>query len=764
MNSNPVHALLVFFWYTKVYMNPFGLSGLLIGLTGAVLAFFIIGKQQKRRLHMLWLCFTLSVMTWGVGSLFISFSRSENAARVLWQFTHLGVILIPFFFYHFVLSFLEKTSKHTLVLLYIPAIIFLVLNIFSPWFIYSVRYVFNSFYYDSPPSFAYTIFTLFFFSLVGHGHWLLWRAYKKSQGLRRQQIRYFFLATGVGFLGGGLSFLPVFEIDMYPWGNFTVPLYSIIMTYAIFRYRLMNVRFVVSRSIVYTLLVLIVSVAFTTSIFIFSRFLNVQTPLGSFGIVLISSTLIVIGLDPVKRLLSHITQRVFYKDAVDYQKVLRVISDIIAQKLELHELVKGFTQQIENVLQVKQVAVYIISAEGIYHIQKGGEQRGVVPGISHTLIALFKRQAGVVLLEELQQKIYERGDSVSKQKRALMKSMEQLNASIIVPLYSKKVLIGFVTVGSKLSSEVFQDAEIEIFEVLAPQLASAVEKSKLYEEVQQFNDRLETKIEHATEDLRKANEHLQQLDKAKSEFLSIAAHQLRTPLTGIKGYLSMIEAGEIPQDKVKGIIHELFNQTNRLSRVVNVFLNVSRIEAGRLHLEYTQGRIEDVVTEVYGELHGVARKKQISLTIGNAKKKTPQLYFDQDKIHDVIMNLIDNAIKYTNRGGKIGVSLACDDEEIVVCVRDTGIGLSVDDLSTVFEKFSRGVDGFKTNTEGVGLGLFIAKRIVEAHGGRIWVESKGKGRGSAFWVALPFSLKTKPEHAGMQTLVQKELEQSSENG
>jgi len=242
------------------------------------------------------------------------------------------------------------------------------------------------------------------------------------------------------------------------------------------------------------------------------------------------------------------------------------------------------------------------------------------------------------------------------------------------------------------------------------------------------------------EQLAIANDRLKQMDKAKSEFLSIASHQLRTPLTGIKGYLSMIMEGDygpVP-DKASKVIGDVFLASDRLSRLINVFLNVSRIESGRFDLNRKDVDLIQLVGEAVSELKPTAEKKQLALVFHKPKELLPHLNIDRDKIKDVLINLIDNAIKYTP-AGKVEVALSRAESQLKVAVKDTGVGILSEEVGELFKKFVRGEGIAQVDTSGSGLGLYIAKKIVEAHGGKIWVESPGKGKGATFSFTLPIA-------------------------
>ena len=333
---------------------------------------------------------------------------------------------------------------------------------------------------------------------------------------------------------------------------------------------------------------------------------------------------------------------------------------------------------------------------------------------------------------------------------------------VAVPIFSEEASIGVINFGLEKSKGEITDTEIQMMKSLADQMGIVIRNVRLYEAVKGYSEKLE-----------EANAYLRELDQTKSEFISIASHQLRSPMTGIKGYLSMLisgDFGEIDAEK-KGILQQLFDSSERLIRLINIFLNVSRIEAGRLHLDKRETHIEDVIESVIKEMTQPAKTKGIELFYAAPKKGSiPAFVADPDKLRDVVLNFVDNAIKYTEKG-KIQVSASletrpkalreahaeqrgneahppageagnnAEEKGIVVRVSDTGIGLSPEEAKKLFDKFSRVKGIAQINPDGSGLGLYIAKKLSEAHGGGVWVESKGKGKGSTFAMWVPMEAK-----------------------
>ncbi len=243
------------------------------------------------------------------------------------------------------------------------------------------------------------------------------------------------------------------------------------------------------------------------------------------------------------------------------------------------------------------------------------------------------------------------------------------------------------------------------------------------------------RIEKLAIDLEKANARLRELDTLKSEFLSFASHQLRSPLTAMHGHTSMLiegDFGEIPQ-KIKEPIEIIDQSTTSLIKIVNDFLNISRIEQGRMQYDYVDFNTRDLVEEVIAELRPNVESKGLTFEFSAEEDDSYLIHADKGKLKQVIGNIIDNSIKYTPSGG-IKVHVGRVNNFIKISVKDTGIGIDPVDVPKLFSKFGRTKDAHKTNITGTGLGLYVAKQMIEAQKGKIWVESHGKGSGSTFFI------------------------------
>jgi len=242
------------------------------------------------------------------------------------------------------------------------------------------------------------------------------------------------------------------------------------------------------------------------------------------------------------------------------------------------------------------------------------------------------------------------------------------------------------------------------------------------------------------EEAERLAQEFQRLDKVKNQFILTTQHHLRTPLSIIKGYLATILGGiygEIKNQKINQALKNTLLATQRLITLVNEFLDISQFQLGKGVLKKEEINLKDVLNEVVLELKPEAEKKKLYLKMV-FKAKDLKLKADFQRLKEAFFNLIDNAIKYTQKGGvEIKVESKAP-ETLLVSIKDTGIGMSKETLSKIFKGlFERGKEAEAVELTGKGIGLFISKTLIDAHGGKIWAESQGPGKGSTFFVELP---------------------------
>ncbi|PIR04280.1 MAG: hypothetical protein COV59_01435 [Candidatus Magasanikbacteria bacterium CG11_big_fil_rev_8_21_14_0_20_39_34] len=247
-------------------------------------------------------------------------------------------------------------------------------------------------------------------------------------------------------------------------------------------------------------------------------------------------------------------------------------------------------------------------------------------------------------------------------------------------------------------------------------------------------------IQHLANSLEKANVKLQELDRTKTEFLSIASHQLRTPLSIIKGYIELIKDGAYGKvsKKTKGVLEDMDESNERLVKLVDEFLDITRIEQGRTKFVFKEENINDIIESCVKELTERALQKNLSLVWKRSKTLGIKVILDSEKVRHVIFNFIDNAIKYSEKG-EITITLSSEKNGISLRVRDEGLGFNKEDEGNFFQKFYRGKNVEGTNVTGTGLGIYVCRKFIEAHTGYVWAKSPGLNKGSEFGFWLPFT-------------------------
>jgi len=523
-------------------LNAFAASGLLISITCAVMAMVMLALARNP-LNFTWGIFCIAVLFWGVGAYFIGIASDGFQALMWWRIAYIGVIFIPVIFLHFVLRFLAIRSPIGMSALYIGTTAFLVANIFSHSFIGGTRLMFGQLYYMTPTP-LYNLFLAWFVIAIFYAHLLIWKQMRSASGGRKQQILYFFLGSFIGFVGGGFSFLPVYNIAIYPYPNIAVALFPIIMGYAIIRHRLFDIRVVIAESLTIILWIVL-----------------------------------------------------------------------------------GFR--------------FIVSL---------GQQDALINGITLLIVLGL----GTYLI------------------RSIMRDVNQRE-----------------------------------------------------------------QLQRLTTELQSANTKLTELDALKSQFVSFASHQLRSPLTAIKWQSQLLLDGTVGvlPEKALDTARGIEESSERMIELVNEFLNLRKLEEGKMEYRFEPTDIAELISGIVNSLKQLALHKNLKFTYINKATKT-LCSVDRQKFSQVIQNLIDNAIKYTDNGSVQVALEAGDSGHLRILVSDTGHGIDQALIDKLFEQYIRDKNDAVT-IEGTGLGLYIAKQMMDAQHGSIRATSPGKGKGSTFIVELP---------------------------
>jgi len=305
----------------------------------------------------------------------------------------------------------------------------------------------------------------------------------------------------------------------------------------------------------------------------------------------------------------------------------------------------------------------------------------------------------------------------------------------VTPLWVRETIIGTLAIYSPAKRELSVE-EVALLEALGRSIGVTIENARLYTEVQLLAETLQRKVEERTEELQIALLRAQSADNAKSVMISTVSHEMRTPLSSIIGFSNLVLSRKPDQVKVLDYVTAINVEARRLADLVNDFLDLQRIEAGREVFRFTELDLGNLIRDVVSkQVLGDNSPHRLTLDI----KPVPPVYADPNRIRQVVINLLSNAIKYSPNGGEIVLTLDQRAEAVVFSIRDQGLGIPADELGQIFDVFHRGRVAERQRIRGTGLGLALSRRIISSHNGQIWVESAGSNQGSTFSFSLPLS-------------------------
>lgn len=759
-------------------LNPFSTSGLFLSIICFILLFIIL-RAAKTATHYVWGLFNLSVAVWGLGSFFMRKDVTPETALLWIKIAHAGVIFIAIFFFHLVYLICDLSNRKIIVAAYTQGVILLFLlatNLFiSPDYI---NIVFDSFYYDKAHGYIYPFFFAAWAWLISYGHYKLFRTYQKSHGFKRQQILYLFLGMAVGFSGGITNFLPVFNIPIYPIGNFTIPIYCLIVTYAILRYHILDIRIAITRAGIFAFVYLFV----LGLPILMGRSLH-NTDIWYIPLLL---GLVLATLGPIiYNYLRGRAEAIILKEQKDYQEALsefgRSLKEIKKEKDKLLKLVA-------NTVKEKVTPAYVT----VYTYHKGKKE--------YSLYCRYPEDPNTKIIP-------------APQEGSLVKALKQAEGPIVsddteidilhqhkllVPIFVRGGLFGFLVLGPKPGKRMYTPDDINAFNLLSINISLAMENCLFWEQ-------------------ESTNERLRRM-KSLDVFSGAMAHEIKNPLCAVDMYIKeliyALEGGPIYKSNIselevdvdalwnnlvengylnkEGVIMEKFRRLKEYSEmnldycydskkkeifaivrnaqetdiakavpgeIKKYFLTTLKLiidNSGRaVHIintvrEYSLGKtdvfsvvnMDDVLEGIHTMLTPFFKKEGVEFI--EEVERDIRIWGNKTALQQVLMNLGVNAIHAVglNETGnrKIWFKLyKKDTETFMMEMRDNGYGIKKE--ANFQEDIFLDFVTTKGSVEGSGMGLSISRKIVEAHKGRIWAESEGEGKGATFFIELPIANK-----------------------
>jgi signal transduction histidine kinase len=686
---------------------------LFISIISLLLGSFVYVKNKKEILNIAWGLFSLSMTICAFG-FFMSFIVQNKSEAIFWiRFLNIGAISIPVFFLHFVYSLLDinnRSKKTILALIYIITVFF-ILSDFTHFYIEDVtpKWVFK---YWLKPGSLYPLFIIFFLSCIGYAHYLMINAYRGASVHKRNQIKYMFLASIIGFIGGVTTFPLAFNIKIYPFGNYLIVLYPIIVSYAIVRHHLMDIEVLIKKSLVFA----------GTFIFAFGVFVTITLLVSSFiggnriVSLAVSALIITIFLRPLETWLVNSTDKFLFQKKFAYKQIIKTFIDEIITVLNLDQVVSSTLELLDKAIHPYTQAIFILNkAEDKYQLYNslGLEDKNIIFASDSKLIVFLKQFHNPAVIKQI--------DGIISVNPEISSEMSKLKAVLVLPLMLHDDLIGFISLGRKKSDEEYTKDDLDVLQDLARTESVAVGNAQLMQEAAQA-----------------------ERSAAIGTMAAGIYHEIGNPLniinTKIQVFLVGIERGfykdktreEIVQE-CRNILHETLNQTNRIADITRRLSNFAKpSKEFKPQLVNISEEIDEALAVVGHdlELERIKINKQISAEL-------PQILADRREMQQIFFNLIRNAGQAIEGAGVITIrALPSLDAKVRIEVEDSGKGIPEDKKNRIFEPFftTKGLN------KGTGLGLSIVRQLVWRNKGEIAFRSQA-GAGTTFILDFPKGVK-----------------------
>lgn len=752
-------------------MTPFAISGLLAGISSLLFGSLVILRSTDKRIGRAWFLFTLSTGAWGFGVMLTTFCHDATTALWVWRFVYaFGANWIAPLFFHFVLTFTETPQRRALYWQYAIASVFFVLA-FTPMQYEGVKWFRDSYY--SSAGYLYWLSSLWWLGLVTSCHIHLLKVYSRMTPLKKAQIKYFFIAMAFGFSGGSFCFLPPLGIDFYPWGNFSICLYPIVMSYAIVKYRLMNLELLARDTVVSALTWLSVAMPFLigSSASVASRQWSLRDPsvglgVGIFALLSISSLsllsmggikgmgksrsklahnmsiwclsviagillerslgwrvvgiLIMAGLAPrliekMRPVVQAVVDRRLFNEKFSYLKEIERIGDNLFRWTNLPELLKHLVHDLAARARLSWVGVWLFDVTaGAYHLHQasGFEKNEDLP--SRIWSAAFGPASALVRRLERDRQLV-----VADEELARQKSGDGGHPSIDIEATSE---LGAWNIAAALP--MYSGEKLVGFIGFGPKLRQEAFHDA---DIAGLSD-LGKKAQWAIAQAYMLYQQAKMLAKLAHDILNFI-----NPQTLAVQELASKFGPLAPEQKKH--LKTIWNQKDLIEESIRDLLELERLVELRMEGKWRMKpyQITDLVRNSASAYQAKADGKGVTVEL--ALGECPDGIGDYRSIRRVIDNLLINALKFTPRGGRIRVAAERAGVNLRLTVSDSGAGIPPGDLPRIFDPFYQG-SNHPGLTQGTGIGLSNVKEFVNLHKGSLRVESE-LGAGTTFIIDLP---------------------------
>ena len=734
------------------------------------LGFWVFSNDRKRKINQLFFLMTISIGLWISFAYFSQVSIQYSVSLLLIKLAYGAGSVFLIIYYFFVIHFPREEKKCQV----FDKIIFSILLASCFIFIFTDLIVRDIKFEEWGVDIIYGNGAIFFNgAVIFISLFSIFRLLKRYFKFSRQEklkVQYFligfFIFSVLNIVFNVINPLLRGSIQYYQFGNYSVIFLIFFTAYAIVKHELMGIKTLITQ-----VLIVIISLILFLDIVLLSD--NVTMQLLKAGVLLIFlyfSRGMVESVRNEKKAREELEET--YKKINTYIERLKKTNVNLKEKNEDLGVLLKISDVATGTLNSRKIAQNIVNSIPINlkHLKyKGGililydRKKEIVYSYALTESELVKKAKKLLsksltehtenineddnlVIETVKTKEMQIGDkledflfpAVNKKICKLIQKIVRARSFVSIPMFSGGRVIGVVVfVGTKPKSEITQ-RDKDILFGFSSHIGATIENAQLYEQTEK---QIKT-LSILNENLKMANVKLKELMEMKNEFLHITSHQLRTPLTTIRGMISMWHNGDfnnLPEKERKKMLKRIYISSERLNNITNDMLDSLELEGGFMKFQFKQAFLKEIIKETVDIMRPNFDEKNLYIKF-NDSVNVPKVEVEPNYIRQVFINTIDNACKYTKKGG-VDIDIKKAGDYVEITIKDTGIGVSKRDQKKIFLKFTRGKRASIENASGSGLGLFIAKKIINAHNGKIKFFSEGAGKGSIVKVLLPIKQK-----------------------
>lgn len=704
-----------------------------------VLAVVVWRRRQKHIVNIAFSLFTLSSGLWTFSIALFRLSHTTETALYSQRMIYVMASIVACTFLYFAKEypFVRKPFyKEFRYIVFVPFGITLIL-LFTKWFVVNVT-VSGVGHNTAQLGPAFLIWALWVLSYMIWGLIELFIKYRQANSLHKMQMRYIFVAVILP-LACAIPFTMIL-----PWyGNFNfvwiaaisiLPM-LLLITYAIGRYRLIDIRLFLNYTLTYTISALIL-IGAGVLLFLILNYYFLHLEINDAGVVtvLVIFSLALAAFNPILTVIQNFLNRYLFRTLYSHQAALRKLSRDMITIIDFNELVNSIVHTVMESIGLNKAAIILLDEK----LSKRLHAITIV-GFTNSIANIFMRDNALVdwctehgrplAFEDIEHRLQK---ALSDHERSWLVRLQQTmfnnKVGACLPLYYQNDLYGVILLGRKLNGDIYTSDDLTLLETVANQTTIAIEHARMYKDIQKI-------VDQQTAEITQKNTDLEELLEIKSDFLTIASHQLRTPMTAIRGFLSFLVEEDLPAEEKIHFAKQAYASANRMELVINDILTATELEGHELQVKAEETNLANLIQDAIAQAKPLLGDKKVEIEF-KEKVKFDHLVTDGRKLRECINNLLENAIEYTEEG-KVVIILDRFRKFARITVKDPGVGFTKIEAHEFGEKFYRAERVRKVVADGSGLGLFITHTYMSMLQGKLVFTSKGKNKGAAFSLLVP---------------------------